>query len=49
VDGFDPDEVYARAVADEPVSTPIWREVAARFAQVVLHAGEPYAAAGATP
>ncbi|MEU4575035.1 MULTISPECIES: type 1 glutamine amidotransferase [Nonomuraea] len=35
VDGFDPDEVYARAVADEPVSTPIWREVAARFAKLV--------------
>ncbi|SDM19804.1 type 1 glutamine amidotransferase [Nonomuraea jiangxiensis] len=38
-DGFDPDEVYARAVADEPVSTPIWREVATRFAKVV--AGRP--------
>ncbi|MFI7439652.1 type 1 glutamine amidotransferase [Nonomuraea indica] len=49
VDGFDPDEVYARAVADEPVSTPVWREVAARFAQVVLHAGEPYAAASVSP
>ncbi|MGW0484972.1 type 1 glutamine amidotransferase [Nonomuraea sp. NPDC003214] len=35
VDGFDPDEVYSRAVADEPVSTPIWREVAARFAKLV--------------
>lgn len=34
-DGFDPDEVYARAVADEPVSTPIWREVARRFAGLV--------------
>jgi GMP synthase-like glutamine amidotransferase len=34
-DGFDPDEVYARAVADEPVSTPIWREVALRFAKLV--------------
>ncbi|KAB8193173.1 type 1 glutamine amidotransferase [Nonomuraea phyllanthi] len=31
-DGFDPDEVYARAVADEPVSTPIWHRVATRFA-----------------
>ena len=35
VDGFDPDEVYAQAVADEPVSTPIWREVATRFAKFV--------------
>ncbi|MFI7151462.1 hypothetical protein ACIBO2_41640 [Nonomuraea sp. NPDC050022] len=26
VDGFDPEEVYAGAVADEPVSTPIWHE-----------------------
>ncbi|MFI6707848.1 type 1 glutamine amidotransferase [Nonomuraea sp. NPDC050478] len=34
-DGFDPDEVYARAVADEPVSAPIWREVARRFAGLV--------------
>lgn len=34
-DGFDPDEVYARAVADEPVSTPVWREVARRFASLV--------------
>jgi GMP synthase-like glutamine amidotransferase len=34
VEGFDPDEVYARAVADEPVSTPIWREVATRFAKL---------------
>ncbi|GAA4514120.1 type 1 glutamine amidotransferase [Nonomuraea ferruginea] len=34
-DGFDPDEVYARAVADEPVSAPIWREVALRFAGLV--------------
>ncbi len=34
-DGFDPDEVYATAVADEPVSTPIWREVALRFAKLV--------------
>ncbi|MEV4837897.1 type 1 glutamine amidotransferase [Nonomuraea sp. NPDC049486] len=34
-DGFDPDEVYARAVADEPVSAPIWREVAHRFAGLV--------------
>ncbi|WP_433518140.1 type 1 glutamine amidotransferase [Nonomuraea sp. CA-143628] len=35
VDGFDPGEVYARAMADEPVSTPIWREVATRFAKFV--------------
>ncbi|MGW0805856.1 type 1 glutamine amidotransferase [Nonomuraea sp. NPDC002799] len=34
-EGFDPEEVYARAVADEPVSTPIWREVAGRFAAIV--------------
>lgn len=34
--GFDPDEVHRRAVADEPVSTPVWREVARRFAAVVL-------------
>lgn len=34
-DGFDPDEVYATAIADEPVSTPIWREVALRFAKLV--------------
>ncbi|NRQ36230.1 type 1 glutamine amidotransferase [Nonomuraea sp. NN258] len=35
VDGFDPDEVYARAVADEPVSTPIWYEVTRRFSQLI--------------
>ncbi|GAA2843665.1 hypothetical protein GCM10020220_036060 [Nonomuraea rubra] len=35
VEGFDPDEVYARAVADEPVSTPIWRTVTGRFAALV--------------
>ncbi|MGP3920093.1 type 1 glutamine amidotransferase [Nonomuraea sp. 10N515B] len=34
-DGFDPGEVYARAAADEPVSTPIWREVTMRFAALV--------------
>ncbi|MER6949323.1 type 1 glutamine amidotransferase [Nonomuraea sp. NPDC000554] len=34
VTGFDPDEVYAQAVADEPISTPIWREVATRFAKL---------------
>lgn len=33
--GYDRDEVHARAVADEPVSTPIWREVCRRFAAVV--------------
>jgi GMP synthase-like glutamine amidotransferase len=33
-DGFDPAEVYAGALADEPVSTPIWREVAMRFAKL---------------
>ncbi|MFI7129973.1 type 1 glutamine amidotransferase [Nonomuraea sp. NPDC050153] len=37
---FDPEEVYARAVADEPVSTPIWRRVTARFAALVSGAGE---------
>ncbi|SEG91113.1 GMP synthase-Glutamine amidotransferase [Nonomuraea solani] len=35
VEGFDPDEVYARAVADEPVSTPIWKLVTSRFADLV--------------
>ncbi|MEV0316585.1 type 1 glutamine amidotransferase [Nonomuraea fuscirosea] len=34
-DGFDPEEVYARAVADEPVSTPIWHRVTTRFAALV--------------
>lgn len=34
-EGFDPDEVHRRALADEPVSTPVWREVARRFATVV--------------
>jgi len=33
--GFDPDEVHRQAVADEPVSTPVWRTVASRFAEVV--------------
>ncbi|MCG5212034.1 type 1 glutamine amidotransferase [Streptosporangium sp. KLBMP 9127] len=33
--GLDPAELHARAVADEPASTPIWREVAERFATVV--------------
>ena len=33
--GFDPDEVVRRADADDPVSTPIWREVARRFGQVL--------------
>ncbi|MFC7583942.1 type 1 glutamine amidotransferase [Nonomuraea antimicrobica] len=35
-EGFDPDEVYARAVADEPVSTPVWRRVTGRFARLVV-------------
>lgn len=35
VNGFDPAEVYARAVADEPVSTPIWHRVTTRFAALV--------------
>ncbi|TDD42269.1 type 1 glutamine amidotransferase [Nonomuraea terrae] len=34
-DGFDPAEVYERAVADEPVSTPIWHQVTTRFAAIV--------------
>ncbi|MEV0618630.1 type 1 glutamine amidotransferase [Nonomuraea sp. NPDC050404] len=34
-DGFDPAEVYARAVADEPVSTPVWHRVTGRFATLV--------------
>lgn len=33
--GFDPDEVYAAAVADEPVSTPVWERVTRRFAHAV--------------
>jgi GMP synthase (glutamine-hydrolysing) len=32
--GFDPEAVYAGAVADEPVSTPIWHQVATRFAEL---------------
>ncbi|HEX6447217.1 MAG TPA: type 1 glutamine amidotransferase [Streptosporangiales bacterium] len=34
-EGHDRDEVLARALADEPVSTPVWREVCRRFATVV--------------
>ena len=34
-DGFDPAEVYATALADEPISTPIWHQVAQRFAALV--------------
>ncbi|TDE42192.1 type 1 glutamine amidotransferase [Nonomuraea mesophila] len=34
-DGFDPAEIHEQAVADEPVSTPIWRRVTARFAALV--------------
>ncbi|MEV0231651.1 type 1 glutamine amidotransferase [Nonomuraea sp. NPDC050786] len=37
-DGFDPEQVYAKAVADEPVSTPIWRRVTARFAALATGA-----------
>ncbi|MCT2592511.1 type 1 glutamine amidotransferase [Streptomyces sp. N2-109] len=33
--GFDPDEVRRTAERDEPASTPVWREVAHRFAGVV--------------
>ncbi|GAA3817065.1 hypothetical protein GCM10022226_42160 [Sphaerisporangium flaviroseum] len=35
VQGLDRDELYARAVADEPISTPAWRQVAGRFAALV--------------
>ncbi|WP_113702913.1 type 1 glutamine amidotransferase [Nonomuraea lactucae] len=49
VDGFDPDEVYAGAVADESVSTPIWHEVAGRFAHLVLRAGPRTLSADAQP
>ncbi|WP_043641168.1 type 1 glutamine amidotransferase [Nonomuraea candida] len=34
-EGFDPAELYTRALADEPVSTPVWREVTGRFAALV--------------
>lgn len=37
--GFDPEQVHRQAVADEPVSTPVWRGVAHRFAQLVHAAG----------
>ncbi|MGW0203855.1 type 1 glutamine amidotransferase [Nonomuraea sp. NPDC003201] len=42
-DGFDPEEVYARAVADEPVSTPVWHRVTTRFAALTtgLSTGAP--------
>ncbi|MEV4178999.1 type 1 glutamine amidotransferase [Nonomuraea sp. NPDC049709] len=41
-DGFDPAEVYARAVADEPLSTPVWHRVTGRFAALVTErAGLP--------
>ncbi|MDT0379978.1 type 1 glutamine amidotransferase [Streptomyces sp. DSM 42041] len=33
--GFDPDDVPARAERDEAAATPVWREVARRFAGVV--------------
>ncbi|WP_326823321.1 type 1 glutamine amidotransferase [Streptosporangium sp. NBC_01756] len=33
--GFDPGELYAAALADEPLSAPAWREVALRFAALV--------------
>ncbi|WP_152363795.1 type 1 glutamine amidotransferase [Microlunatus speluncae] len=33
--GFDPDEVVRRAAADEPITAPIWRTFAERFAAVV--------------
>jgi GMP synthase (glutamine-hydrolysing) len=34
--GFDPDDLYVAAMADEPISAPVWREVAGRFAAIVL-------------
>ncbi|TDC85205.1 type 1 glutamine amidotransferase [Nonomuraea deserti] len=41
-EGYDPGEIYERAVADEPVSTPIWRRVTGRFAALVKErAGVP--------
>jgi GMP synthase-like glutamine amidotransferase len=46
VEGFDPDEVYARAVADEPVSTPVWRTVTGRFAALVAAVAAARATAG---
>lgn len=33
--GYDRQELYAKAVADEPLSTPVWRLVAERFAGIV--------------
>ncbi len=33
--GFDRDELYRRAVADEPTSTPVWRTLIDRFAEQV--------------
>ncbi|ETK38011.1 type 1 glutamine amidotransferase [Microbispora sp. ATCC PTA-5024] len=33
--GFDPDGLYAAAVADDRVSAPVWHTVATRFAEVV--------------
>lgn len=37
--GFDPDEVYAKAVADDPVSAPVWERVSRRFARLVKTRG----------
>lgn len=34
--GFDPDEVYAKAVADDPIAKRIWQTVVERFASIVL-------------
>jgi len=33
--GHDPEAVYAAALADEPLATPVWRAVTERFADVV--------------
>lgn len=37
--GFDRDQLYKQAVADEPVSTPVWRKMVDRFADRVNRAG----------
>lgn len=39
--GFDPDAVYAQAVADEAVSTPVWERVIRRFAGTVRESAPP--------
>lgn len=37
--GFDRDELHRRAVADEPVSTPVWHELINRFADRIHRSG----------